>query len=84
MLMAGISGAGVADAAAIGALLITSMKKEGYSPEFSAAVVAAASVSGPIIPPSITMVVYSSIVGVSVGGILRPPRRPGSPWPMHL
>ena len=69
MLMAGISGAGVADAAAIGALLIPSMKKEGYSPEFSAAVVAAASVSGPIIPPSITMVVYASIVGVSVGGL---------------
>ena len=69
MLMAGISGAGVADAAAIGALLIPSMEKEGYSPEFSAAVVAAASVSGPIIPPSITMVVYASIVGVSVGGL---------------
>ncbi len=69
MLMAGISGAGVADAAAIGALLIPAMKKEGYPPDFSAAVVAAASVSGPIIPPSITMVVYASIVGVSVGGL---------------
>lgn len=69
MFLAGISGAGVADAAAIGALLIPTMKKEGYDPDFAAAVVAAASVSGPIIPPSITMVVYASIVGVSVGGL---------------
>jgi len=69
MLMAGISGAGVADAAAIGSLLIPAMKKEGYPSDFTAAVVSAASVSGPIIPPSITMVVYASIVGVSVGGL---------------
>jgi tripartite ATP-independent transporter DctM subunit len=69
MFMAGISGAGVADAAAIGSLLIPAMKKEGYPSDLSAAVVAAASVSGPIIPPSITMVVYSCTVGVSVGGM---------------
>lgn len=69
MLLAGISGAAVADAAAIGALLIPAMKKEGYDPEFSAAVVSAASISGPIIPPSITMVVYASVVGISVGGL---------------
>jgi len=69
MFMAGISGAGVADAAAIGSLLIPAMKDEGYDDDFSAAVVAAASVSGPIIPPSITMVVYASTVGVSVGGL---------------
>lgn len=69
MFLSGISGAGVADAAAIGSLLIPAMKKEGYDDDFSAAVVAAASVSGPIIPPSITMVVYASTVGVSVGGM---------------
>ena len=69
MLLAGISGAAVADAAAIGALLIPAMKKEGYDPEFSAAVVSAASISGPIIPPSITMVVYASVAGISVGGL---------------
>ena len=69
MFLSGISGAGVADAAAIGSLLIPAMKKEGYEDDFSAAVVAAASVCGPIIPPSITMVVYASTVGVSVGGM---------------
>ena len=69
MFLSGISGAGVADAAALGAILIPSMKKEGYDSDFAAAVVASASVNGPIIPPSITMVVYACTVGVSVGGM---------------
>jgi tripartite ATP-independent transporter DctM subunit len=69
MFISGISGAGVADAAAVGSILIPAMKKEGYDVDFAAAVVAAASVNGPIIPPSITMVVYACTVGVSVGGL---------------
>jgi len=69
MFLSGISGAGVADAAALGAILIPSMEKEGYDSDFAAAVVASASVNGPIIPPSITMVVYACTVGVSVGGM---------------
>ena len=69
MFLSGISGAGVADAAALGSILIPSMEKEGYDNDFAAAVVASASVNGPIIPPSITMVVYACTVGVSVGGL---------------
>jgi tripartite ATP-independent transporter DctM subunit len=69
MFLSGISGAGVADAAALGSILIPSMEKEGYDTDFAAAVVASASVNGPIIPPSITMVVYACTVGVSVGGM---------------
>jgi tripartite ATP-independent transporter DctM subunit len=69
MFLSGISGAGVADAAALGSILIPAMEKEGYDTDFSAAVVAAAAVNGPIIPPSITMVVYACTVGVSVGGM---------------
>jgi C4-dicarboxylate transporter DctM subunit len=69
MFLSGISGAGVADAAALGSILIPAMEKEGYKTEMAAAVVASASVNGPIIPPSITMVVYACTVGVSVGGM---------------
>jgi C4-dicarboxylate transporter DctM subunit len=69
MFLSGITGAGVADAAALGSILIPAMEKEGYDADFSAAVVAAAAVNGPIIPPSITMVVYACTVGVSVGGM---------------
>ena len=69
MFLSGISGAGVADAAALGSILIPAMEKEGYKKDMAAAVVASASVNGPIIPPSITMVVYACTVGVSVGGM---------------
>jgi C4-dicarboxylate transporter, DctM subunit len=67
MIMAGVSGSAAADAAATGALLIPSMTRRGYSPSFAGAISAAASTIGPIIPPSIPMVVYGSIANVSIG-----------------
>lgn len=67
MIMSGISGSGAADAAATGVTLIPAMKKAGYSGPFAAAIIGAASTIGPVIPPSILMVVYASIAGVSVG-----------------
>jgi len=67
MIMAGISGSGTADAAATGVVLIPMMTKAGYSTPFSAALIGAAATIGPIIPPSIIMVVYASIANVSVG-----------------
>ena len=67
MIMAGISGSAAADAAATGSLLIPSMIKRGYSKAFAGAISAAASTIGPIIPPSIPMVVYGSIANVSIG-----------------
>lgn len=64
--MAGISGSAVADAIAIGKPLIPAMQKAGYDRSFAGAVVAAGAVLGPIIPPSIPMVVYAQMANVSV------------------
>jgi C4-dicarboxylate transporter DctM subunit len=69
MFLAGISGSAVADASAIGGILIPGMTKEGYDLDFSAAVTASASTMGPIIPPSIFMVIYGVTTGVSVGAL---------------
>ncbi|TDY61226.1 C4-dicarboxylate transporter DctM subunit [Aminivibrio pyruvatiphilus] len=69
MIFAGISGSAVADTSAIGSIMIPSMEKNGYDVDFSAAVTATSSVIGPIIPPSIIMVIYGVSVNVSVGGL---------------
>lgn len=69
IFFAGITGAAVADAASIGSILIPAMKEQGYDVDFAGAVVAAASVIGPIIPPSIIAVVYGVTTGVSIGGL---------------
>jgi C4-dicarboxylate transporter DctM subunit len=66
---AGISGSAVADTAAISSTMIPIMKRRGFDPGFSAGVIAAAGVIGPIIPPSIPMVLYGSIAGVSIGSL---------------
>ena len=67
MFFGGISGTAVADAASIGGVLIPGMKKAGYPADFSAAVTAASSTVGPIIPPSVPMIIVGSLSGVSVG-----------------
>ena len=67
MIFSGVSGSAVADASAIGSLLIPSMKKENFPAAYAAAVTAAAATIGPVIPPSIPMVIYGSLCGVSVG-----------------
>ncbi len=69
MLFAGLSGSAVADTSALGSMMIPAMEKEGYSRKFSAAVTAASSIIGPIIPPSIMMVIYAFVMHVSVGGL---------------
>ncbi len=69
MFLSGITGSAVADASALGTILIPSMVKEGYDIEFSTAILATAATAGPIIPPSITMVVYGVTMGVSIGGL---------------
>ena len=67
MLFAGISGSATADSAGIGAILIPSMLNEGYEEDWAVGITAASSTIGPIIPPSILMIVYASITGLSVG-----------------
>lgn len=70
VIFAGISGSATADTAALGSILIPSMKKEGYDADFSAAVTVASSVIGPIIPPSIGLVLYGVIANQPIGRIL--------------
>lgn len=67
MIMAGISGSAVADTTATGALLIPAMEEDDYDSSFAAAIVASASTIGPIIPPSIPLILIGAISGISVG-----------------
>lgn len=70
LLMGSIVGLAVASAASLGAFLIPMMKKEGYSAPFSAAVMSSASLLGPIMPPSVLMILYCTAVGnTSITGI---------------
>jgi C4-dicarboxylate transporter DctM subunit len=70
MFFAGISGAAVADAAALGPVMIEAMHRQGFPRPFAAAVTASASTIGPIIPPSIIMVIYAVTAGgVSIGAL---------------
>ncbi|MCL4157421.1 UNVERIFIED_CONTAM: hypothetical protein GTU68_041013, partial [Idotea baltica] len=66
LFFSGMSGAAVADAAGLGQVELKAMADKGYDPEFSAAITAASSTIGPVFPPSIPFVLYSSITGVSV------------------
>ena len=77
MIFAGMSGSATADAAGIGLVAIEAMKREGYSKEYSCAVTVASSVIGPIIPPSISMIIYSVASGTSVGGLFMAGAVPG-------
>jgi C4-dicarboxylate transporter DctM subunit len=74
-LFAGISGSCLADTAAVGSIMIPAMIEEGYPPAFSGAVTAAANIVGPIIPPSILMILYGftaeqSVAQLFLAGIL--------------
>lgn len=70
MVFAGVSGSSTADASAIAAIVIPTMKKEGYKAGFAAALIATSGTIGAIIPPStLIMVVYGSIAQVSVSGL---------------
>lgn len=66
MVFAGISGTATADSASLGAILIPAMEREGYDTDFSCAVTAASSCIGPIIPPSLPMIVAGTLTGLSV------------------
>ena len=69
MLFAGLSGSAVADTSALGSMLIPAMEKQGYSRPFAAAITAASSVIGPIIPPSGIMIIYAYVMGESVAAL---------------
>ena len=67
VLFAGVSGSAAADTAAVGSMLIPSMLKNGYPRGLAAVIQACAGSLGPIIPPSLTMIIYCSLTGLSMG-----------------
>lgn len=69
MGFAGISGTALADTASIGSVMIPAMKKQGYGAGFSAAVTASSSVVGPIIPPSLPMIIVGTLAALSIGDL---------------
>lgn len=69
VFFAGVNGSAVADTSALGSLLVPAMKKEGYSPAYAAGLTAGSSLIGPIIPPSIFMILYASLTNTSVGDL---------------
>jgi len=77
IMFAGLSGSAVADTSALGAMLIPAMEKNGYTRRFAAAVTAASSVIGPIIPPSGLMILYAFVMNVSVAGLFAAGMFPG-------
>jgi tripartite ATP-independent transporter DctM subunit len=77
VMFAGITGSATADAAAFGNTLVPAMEKAGYSRPYACAVTAAGSIIGPTIPPSTLMIIYGSIMGVSIAGLFAAGILPG-------
>ena len=77
MLFAGISGTAISDTASLGSVLIPAMKKEGYDRDFSCAITAASSTVGPLIPPSLPMIIAATLSGLSVGKLFLAGAIPG-------
>ncbi len=77
MLFAGMSGAAIADTAGLGKIEMEAMESEGYETGFSAAITAASSTIGPIIPPSNTMIIYACAAEVSVAKLFMAGMLPG-------
>ena len=67
VMFSGISGSASADASAVGSMLIPALKKEKYDPAFAVSLTATTAILGSIIPPSIMMIIYGSMTGVSIG-----------------
>ncbi|WP_020592107.1 TRAP transporter large permease [Kiloniella laminariae] len=77
VFFAGLTGAATADAAAFGKTLVPAMVERGYRRDYACAVTAAGSIIGPTIPPSGLMVIYGSLMGVSIGGLFAAGVLPG-------
>src|SRR5688572_2219165 len=77
VFLSGISGSAVADAAALANTIVPEMTRRGYPRDYAAALVAAASMIGPIIPPSIVLVFYGALMNVSVAGLFAAGFLPG-------
>ena len=69
MLFGGVSGSALADVSALGPIVIDMMKRDGYKAEFATALTVTTAIQGPIIPPSIPMIIFASLTNVSVGAL---------------
>lgn len=69
VVFAGVNGSAAADSSALGSILIPAMVKEGFPAAYSAGITAASSLIGPIIPPSMFMIIYASLTNTSIGGL---------------
>ncbi|MDX9823236.1 MAG: TRAP transporter large permease [Syntrophales bacterium] len=78
VIFSGMSGSAIADAAGLGQVLHKAMVDNGFKPNFSASLVAAAATIGPVIPPSIPFVLYGALTGVSVGKLFMAGFIPGA------
>lgn len=70
LLFSGISGSATADTVSLGSVLIPAMEKEGYDKKFAAAITAASSIVGPIIPPSVTLILFGVVTAQPIGPLL--------------
>ena len=77
IILAGVNGSAAADASALGSILIPAMVKDGFSPSYAAGLTASSSLIGPIIPPSIFMIIYASMTNTSIGGLFAAGILPG-------
>ncbi len=77
VFFAGISGSAIADSAALSRTFVPEMRRRGYDPYYAGAVTAASSMIGPIIPPSIIMIIYGGLTGASVAGLFTAGILPG-------
>jgi tripartite ATP-independent transporter DctM subunit len=69
ILFSGITGVALGDIAALGRVFIPAMVKQGYSAEYAAAVTASSSIIGPMVPPSLIIIIYGAATGVSIGAL---------------
>ncbi|WP_212525777.1 TRAP transporter large permease [Actibacterium sp. MT2.3-13A] len=69
MLFAGMTGSAISDAVGLGTMEIRAMKERGYDPKFAGSITAASSIIGPMIPPSVPIVIYGALAGASIGSL---------------
>jgi tripartite ATP-independent transporter DctM subunit len=69
MMFSGVSGAATAEASAIGSVMIPAMKRDGYRAEYAAALVAAGSILGPLVPPSLALILYGVLTSTSISDL---------------
>lgn len=69
MMFSGVSGAATAEASAIGSVMIPAMKRDGYKASYAAALTGAGSLLGPLVPPSLALILYGVLTGTSIGDL---------------